>query len=86
MPDPSNPDSNGDWHTGVHTFTCLLRAQLQFCIAFLVHAAIKTVFAGQESTKTLTKSPNGTRQKILLLLAKETSVAGPVLTKLAMPR
>lgn len=84
-PGPFEPASSRDRHTGVHNFTCLLRAQLQFCIAALVPAATKAVFAGQESTKTLTQSPDAARQKKLFLLAKETHATAPVLVKLAVP-
>lgn len=80
----AKPVSSEDWHTDVHSFTSLLRVQLLFCIATLVHAAIKTVSAGQESTKTLTESPDAARQEKVLLLAKETNGVVPVLTMLAI--
>lgn len=60
------------WQWGLtlmFSFTCLLRARLQFCIA-LVHVAIKTVFAGQESTETLTESPDAARQKNIVSLGQ----------------
>lgn len=59
--------------------------QLQLCIAFLVHVAIKKVFAGQESGRPVTESPDAAKQKKRLLLVKETNIAAAVLTKLSVP-
>lgn len=69
-----------------HSSTCFLVTQLQLCVAFLAHVAIKKVFARQESGRPWTEILDAAKQENVLLLVKETNTTAPVLTKLAVPR